>query len=186
MTNRAIRVLLAVSMFAPAAVMAGPSYNYIEAGYQSVDLDDGPTLDGYGLAGSFAVAENFHVFGGLGEVKKSPVTLTSSELGVGYNTPLTGTTDLVLRAAWVHGEVKASGFGSSSDNGWGAQAGVRSMLTEQFELNGFVTHVDLFDDSETGFSIGAVYHFTHNFGLSGGVDASSDATGWNLGVRFSF
>lgn len=98
MTNRAIRVLLAVSMFAPAAVMAGPSYNYIEAGYQSVDLDDGPTLDGYGLGGSFAVADNFHVFG----------------------------------------------------------------------------------------SIGAVYHFTHNFGLSGGVDASSDATGWNLGVRFSF
>jgi hypothetical protein len=183
-----IVVSLAVALaLAPLAVSAAsPSYNYVDIGYASVDLDDGPSLDGYGLDASIALNDNFHLVAGYAEVSKSPVTLTTGTVGLGYNYAMTGTTDLVARVAWVNARLKASGLGSASDDGWSAQAGARSMLTEQFELNGFINYVDVFDDSETSLEFGGVYHFTEVVGLGASVDFADDATSWFVGLRLSF
>lgn len=187
MRNNIVRSLAAVLAVAPMAVSAAsPSYNYVDVGYVSADLDNGPSLDGYGLEGSFAINENFHVVAGYAEVSKSPFTLTTGSVSLGYNYAMTSTTDLVARAGWVNGRVKVSGFGSESDNGWGAQAGVRSMLSEQFELNGFVNYVDIFDDSDTSLEVGGVYHFTEVVGLGASVDFADDVTTWFVGLRLSF
>jgi hypothetical protein len=187
MRRNAIRAAIAVIACSPmAALAAGPTYNYLDASYLSVDVDNGPTLDGFGVGGSFALTENFHVLAKYGEVSKSPWTLTSSGVAIGWNHSLNNITDFVARAGWEHGRVKLSGFGSESDNGWSVEAGVRSMLTPQFELNGFISHIDIFDGDDQALSVGGVYYFTPAVGLGAGVSFSDDATGWQVGVRFAF
>jgi hypothetical protein len=187
MRRNAIRAAIAVIACSPmAALAASPTYNYLDAAYLSVDVDDGPTLDGFGVDGSFALTERFHVVASYGEISKSPWTLSSGSVALGWNHSLNDITDFVARAGWEYGRVKYSGFGSDDDNGWSVEVGVRSMLTPQFELNGFVSHVDIFDGDDQAVSVGGVFYFTPSIGLGAGVTLSDDATGWNVGVRFAF
>lgn len=187
MRKNAIRAAIAVIACSPMAALAtGPTYNYLDAAYLSVDVDNGPTLDGFGVGGSFALTENFHVVADYSEVSDSPWTITSSGVALGWNHSLNNITDFVARAGWENGRVKVSGFGSESDNGWSVEAGLRSMLSPQFELNGFISHIDIFDGDEQALSVGGVYYFTPSVGLGAGVTLSDDATGWNVGVRFTF
>jgi hypothetical protein len=187
MHRNALRsAIVAVAFMPMAAMAAGPTYNYIDAAYLSIDVDDGPTFDGFGVGGSFALTESFHVVGSYADVSKGPMSATTSAVSLGYNHSLNDITDLVARAGWVHGRAKISGFGSESDNGWSVEAGLRAMLSPQFELNGFITYVDLFDDDDTSLSVGGVYYLTHNIGLGAGVSFSDDATGWQVGFRFAF
>lgn len=163
----------------------GPSYNYVDIGYLDLDLDGGGSIDGYGLTGSFAVAEQFHIFAGYARFSEGILTLDTTTLGGGWNMPLNQTTDFVARLGLVRVGASATGFGSASDNGWSVQGGIRSMVAPQFELNAFVTHTDV-DGSDTAFSVGGVWHFTNNFGVSGGLSFSDGDTVKGLGVRFSF
>jgi hypothetical protein len=187
MHKNAVRGAIALIACSPmAALAAGPTYNYIDAAYLSVDVDNGPTLDGFGIAGSFALTESFHVVAGYAELSKSPFTVSDGSLALGWNHSLNDITDFVARAGWEYGRVKLSGFGSDDDNGWSVEVGLRSMLTPQFELNGFISHVDIFDGDDQIVSVGGVYYFTPSIGLGAGVSLSDDATGWNVGVRFAF
>lgn len=187
MRTTLISAAFAALALAPLAVLAeGPNYNYAEAGYLSFNLDDGPTVDGFGAAASYGITPHIHVLATLAEVSKSPVTATSGGLAIGWNYPIAKGTDFVARAGWEYGRAKLSGFGSDTDNGWSAELGVRSMLSEQFELAGFARHVDIFDGDEQVFTLQGTYFVTRHFGLSGGVSFSDDATGWQAGVRYAF
>jgi len=185
MKKHIVAVALATTALAPVAAVAGPGYDYVEVAYVSINLDNGPTLDGFGIGGSFSINEQFHVVGQYGNASKSPLTLTETAVGLGYRLGMSDTTDFVVRAGWVQGRVKITNLGSASDNGWFAQAGFRSMLSNQFELNGFVTHADA-SGSETSLDLGGVYHFNQQFGATLGVSFSDDATVWTVGGRFSF
>jgi hypothetical protein len=187
MSRNAIRAAVALIACSPmAAIAAGPTYNYLDARYLSVDVDNGPTLDGFGVGGSFALTESFHVVGEYSDVSDGPLTLERGRVAFGWNHSLNDITDFVARAGWEYGRVKLSGFGSESDNGWSVEAGVRSMLSSQFELNGFISHVDLFDGDEQFLNVGGMYYVTPSIGLGAGVSLSDDSTGWDVGVRFAF
>lgn len=187
MRTTLVTAALAAFALAPLAAQAeGPSYDYIEAGYLAFNLDDGPTVDGFGAAASFGVTRHFHVLATVAEVSKSPVTATSGGLAIGWNYPIAKGTDVVARAGWEYGRAKLSGFGSDTDNGWSAELGVRSKLTEQFELAGFAKHVDIFDGDEQVFTVQGTYYVTRNFGLNGALSFSDDATGWQAGLRYAF
>lgn len=168
-----------------SADQTGPSYNYVDFGYVDLDLDGAGSIDGYGLTGSFALAEQFHIVADYIRVSEFILTADVTTLAGGWNMPLNPTTDFVARLGWVRAGASVTGFGSESDNGWMVQGGIRSMVTPQFELNGFLTHTDL-GDSDTGFSVGGVWHFTENFGLGGSLGFSDGDTTTSLGVRFSF
>lgn len=187
-SNKLLSVAIVATAITPfAALAASPGYNYAEAGYVRVDFDGGPTVGGFGVDGSFALGERFHVIAGHSRLTRRSFTADSSAIALGYNHALTGETDLVARAGFVHGRVKLFGI-SASDDGWLAQAGVRSMVTDTVELNGFITHVNVgtVDGSETSVGIGGVYFLTLNLGISAGVDFSDDETSYALGLRFSF
>lgn len=187
MRRNAIRAAIAVIACSPmAALAAGPTYNYVDVGYLSVDVDDGPTLDGFGVAGSFALTESFHVVAGYSDASDSPWNVNSGGVALGWNYSLNNITDFVARAGWEYGRLKLSGFGSESDNGWSVEAGVRSMLSPRFELSGFISHVDIFDGDEQILSVSGVYYVTPTIGLGAGVSLSDDATGWDVGIRFAF
>lgn len=165
--------------------MAGPSYNYAQVSYVNADLDNGPTLDGIGLAGSFALTRNFHIAVDHLRVSDSPFRVETTTIAGGFNTPLNDATDFVARLGFVNARARVTGFGSASDDGWMAQAGLRSMVTETFEFNAFLTHTDV-GGSDTAVGIGAVFHMTYQLALAGGVEFSDGDVLTHVGLRWSF
>ncbi|MCA1799107.1 MAG: porin family protein [Xanthomonadaceae bacterium] len=187
--TRGVAIAALAVMISTAGVASanptGPSYNYVDIGYVDLDLDGGGSIDGYGLTGSFALAEQFHIVADYIRVSEGILSADVTTLAGGWNMPLNPTTDFVARLGFVRAGARVTGFGSDSDNGWMVQGGIRSMVAPQFELNAFVTHTDV-SGSDTSIGVGAVWHFTNNFGLSGGFDFSDGDRLSRLGVRFSF
>lgn len=66
MRTTLISAAFAALALAPLAVLAeGPNYNYAEVGYLSFNLDDGPTVDGFGAAASYGITPHIHVLATL-------------------------------------------------------------------------------------------------------------------------
>jgi len=168
----------------PAAALADVSYSYLGAGYGALKPDGISRLDGYNLEGSVAVHENVHLIATNLRAKDSPVTAHRTRVGAGYNVPLNSQFDMVGRLGWSFAKVDVSGFGSAKDDGVFGQAGVRGMATDALEVNAFLTY----DDTEEKVSadLGAVYHFTPQFGGTAGYTYSSEVQTWNLGLRYNF
>ncbi len=76
-------------------------------------------------------------------------------------------------------------FNSQDDDGYAIRAGIRAMLTPQFELNGGGSYVDVSDD-DTALYVGAVYSFTDMFAVTGNVSVGDNATAYGVGLRLYF
>lgn len=175
-----VAVLAAAS--APAfAAEAGPSYNYADVGYVNVDGD----ADGFGVEGSFAINEQFHVLGGAQRVSDGPVSATVLSLAGGYRFGLSDTTDFVARAGLARARVGVSGVGSANENGWMVQGGVRSMLNPTLEVNGFATVMDL-GSTELGIGGGIVKTFSERVGAFAELELVDGDYAVSLGARFGF
>lgn len=159
-------------------LMASPNYTYAEAGF--LRLDGG--ADGLVLGGSYALDERFHLVGEFARASESPITVTRARLGVGYHYAYSGTTDWVLRGGAILARARISGLGSINDSGWFAEAGLRSLVTDFIEVNGFVTHSDA-GAATTQLSLTGWYHFTRRLALGAGLNDEVDLTLW---VRFGF
>lgn len=192
-SRKALSVAIAAALLTAAGTAAanessgGPSYNYAELGYLNLDVDGGGSLDGFRVGGSIAISPQFHILADYMQVSDNPVTLDGTTLAAGFNMPLgQGATDFVARVGWVRAgaEIDIINF-DESDDGWMAQAGLRSMVSPQLELNAFVTHTDV-AGSDTAFSVGAVYSFSKAFGVFGNAEFADGGTLASVGVRFSF
>ncbi|HEX9853049.1 MAG TPA: outer membrane beta-barrel protein [Woeseiaceae bacterium] len=185
------RVLfLSLFAFSATAAAEGFSYNFIQGSYGQIEFDeidvDG---DGFGIEGSVALSDRFHLFGGYSTADLDfGVDVSQLEAGVGFNTPISDTVDFVASLAYVSAEVDAPGFGSVDDSGYGLGAGLRAMLTPLLEVNGGIQYVDFGDDSDgdTEFGAGFLYRFTDRFaaGLSG--DWGDDISTYQLNARMLF
>jgi opacity protein-like surface antigen len=193
-------VLMALSFAAAAA--EGPKYTFVEAGWLHTEIDDDgsigddPDGDGYGLGGSFAVTDMFHLFASYSDSDLDvdafgfgvDVDYSSLAIGGGVNYAVSNTVDLVGQLAYVDVEVDVDfpGFGSASEDesGYGLSGGVRAMINEALELNGAISYVDLGDDSDdTTFGVGAVYNFTPMVAAHAGLEFGDDVTTYGIGVR---
>jgi hypothetical protein len=161
----------------------GPKYTYIEGGYSRLDIDD---FDGdgdiFGAKGSVALTDMLHLVGSYEAGEVEDVDLVGAFFGLGVNIALNETVDFVAQAGVAHQEIEFGQF-DEDDQGLGANAGVRAMLTPVFELNGGVRYVDVGDDDETSVFGGAVYNFTDMFAGTAGVEIGDDATRYGIGVR---
>ena len=181
---------IALIAAAPLAAMAdpfsvqarsGPSYDYVGGGHVPKRAS---SVDGFGIDGSIAVHENFHVKADFVRAKDSPVTLRRTRVAGGYHMPLNSRTDFVTRLGWSFAKGSVSGLGSNTRSGVLGQVGVRGMMSQALELSTFLTYNDI--RSKASVDISAVYHFMPRFGATAGYSYSSGLEIANVGVRFHF
>ena len=180
---------LSLSGTAAMAADGGPRYTYGEVGYSHVDFDDFDA-DGevWNIKGSFALTDMFfatagYADGDLDVDSGGDSDYTNFDLGAGINYPLSGTMDLVGKLSYISVDTDAG-----DEDGYGIYAGVRAMLTPQFELNGGLDYTDLGDpyDSNTAVDVGVVYNFTDMFAVTGDFSFSDDYTTYGIGARLYF
>ena len=179
-------VLASALLLSVGTIQAAESVRWDSASlsYQSVDLD-GDKLTGFGVSGTKLVSDNVFIAGSYASVSddidvfgsKVDVDFNTLSIGLGYRHAISTTTDFFGIVSYQDMEVEASFQGNSEDdseNGYGLQAGLRSLVTAQLELSGSLSYVDIADESETGFNVSAMYHFTDQFSAGVGY-CKSDA-----------
>lgn len=162
---------LALVAFAPFAVMADVSYNYIDFNYQfsgtaEDNLGGSSDTDGFGLRGSYGFNESWYVRFDYASLATDP---DAGDID-----------DLALSVGW-HNELFFAQFGYVSgdyigldDSGFGFDVGVRTMVSDGFELNAHLGMGDYGDiGTSTNYGLGAVWMFNDSMGVSFNYDLRS-------------
>ena len=207
------KVMIALaSMGLSTAAMAGPSWTFVDLGYaessSSEELAGTEDISGYDITGSFGFAGIWHINGTYGTITTesvgSPdVDVDRYRIGAGAHPAITDSTDFVAEIGYTAWEVDAGGGSDPEPEAIDLTLGVRSMVTDQFELNAFLaTQIGSsdFGSSDDDFtnlapSVGGQYFFTDNISVNVNYtwnDVQSLAVGSltgdtaRFGVRWSF
>jgi opacity protein-like surface antigen len=179
-----------------ALAAQGLPYNFVEAGYVNIDIDDTDVdADGFGLRAQGLINPNVYLFGEYTQVETDRFEGASLELdqvsaGLGYRAPLNQTTDFNATVSYERAKAKFKGsaafLGSDSENGFGLGIGLRTLLTPVLEGRVGVDYVDIGDEDDTVFGAGLRFNITPAFALGADYAIGSDAKGYTLGARLSF
>lgn len=185
--------LVAVAVVSISSINARASdlsYNFIEGIYIKSDTDiagvsvDG---DGFGIDGSFDVADHLAVVAGYEDLSHDfDIDTNSLVLGANYHTPVSETTDVVIGISVIDAEVSLGSLGSEDDTGNVISAGIRSKLNENIEVGASVARTEVFDESATGFSLSLLAGPSDGiqFGVAYGNSDDTDTIG--IGVISNF
>ncbi len=196
MTKRLLVPLCIACLLSSTATLAkqAPNWNYIEAGYVKGDADALSNADFTGLhvEGSVRVNESIFVLGRYRDISDSfnglNVEASLLNIGLGYHHALEKNTDFFTTASFVQLSSEASlntEHESSENNGYEVSLGVRSMLTDSFEMMTGVSYADI-DGSDTSFKFGAFYHFTQHLVVGANYELSTDINYLTFSARYSF
>lgn len=180
--------LIASAALLPVAAQAqSPSYSYLDLAYVWTDVDGvRGTADGFALRGSFELTDSVFMFAGYSEQMLSDFDFETYSIGAGYAWSIAPNMDLYGKISYVKAEVDGLGF-SGDDDGYGVGVGIRSFVTDRFELEGSIDYVDLSDSGDdTSFGIAARWYFTPQFAVGAEAALSDDANSYGIGVRWNF
>jgi opacity protein-like surface antigen len=172
---------------------ASPSYDFVKAGYVQADIEDAGDFEpsGFQIQGFKSLNENVYLTGRYGQLSEDvsgvDIDLDYASAGVGYRYGLTQNTDFFgeVTYEYVNIDVELDSISGEDDNGYGITAGIRSMLSEQFELRGAIRYIDIEDD-ETAFEIGADYFFTPQFSFGATYVIADDVDLLGVSARYTF
>ena len=183
-------VLLAFSASASAQEF---DYNWLSFGYSNYELDfgGGAEVDGdaFGIEGSFAINDNVHVFADFKAADLDfDIDATQWSAGIGYNTPLSDSVDLVGQLSYEYIEAEQPVVGKDDENGLGLGLGLRFMAADSIELNAGIDYVDYGDTvgDETSLIVGGLYNFTQNFAVGLRGSFGDVVSFYSLTGRFYF
>lgn len=164
------------------------SYDWVGASYGNVDFDDlNVDGDGFGFDVTLGIAESFHLFGAAETADLDfNVDLTRWRAGIGYNTPLSETVDVIGQLSYERIDIDTT-IGGGDDDGFGLGVGIRVDATSLVELNGAIRYVDFSDSGDdTVLDAGVLFNLTESFsvGLNGTFD--DDVNTYRLAGRFYF
>ena len=176
--------------FSAAAGAQGFDYNWLAVNYGMVDFDDiDVDGDGFGVDGSFAINEDFHVFG---EYKLANLDFgfdaTQFSAGIGYNTEMSPTVDAFARLSYEYVEIDSPFGGSNDETGFGFGVGLRFSASPDVELNAGIDYVDYGSGGgdDTALVLGGLYSFTPAFALGLFGSWGNDVSSYTLSGRFYF
>ena len=187
----ALAAILPVSAQAADNAPSSVSYSYVQAGYIQADWFDA-NLDGFSLAGSLDFTNNWYGSVNYSQVSQDEVTLDRTDINLGWHHALSDKADFLAEVGYARLGVDIDGFGDESSDGYRAAIGFRGMMAPKFEgsVKGTWTKINDLDDGEFGINVGATYHFTPTWGLTGSYEHTQlldeDMDIWGLGVRATF
>ena len=189
-----LSLIAAATLFSAQALADSPKWDLIELDYVKVDIDDTDfEPNGFSITGTKLLTDNIFMTGSYtdlnDDVSGINLDLENLSLGVGYRYGLTENTDWYGALSYVDLKAEASQGNNNEANdedGFGISTGIRSMLTDQFELAGDITYVDIGDADETTFTVKGYYYVTEQIALSLGYGISSDANNFEIGARWAF
>ena len=175
------------------AFAASPSYDFVKAGYVQADIEDAGDFEptGFQIQGFKSLNENVYLTGRYGQLSEDvsgvDIDLDYVSAGVGYRYGLTQNTDFFgeVTYEYVNLDIELDSISGEDDNGYGITAGIRSMLSEQFELRGAIRYIDIEDD-ETAFEIGADYFFTPQLSFGATYVIADDVDLLGVSARYTF
>lgn len=177
---------------AASAVAEQPSYDYVQVGYQKIEIDDvSPGVDadgdGLGIMGSFEIGDQFHVFGGYARGDFDfDVDIDQYNVGLGWHRGLTNSLDFIAELSYVRAEADFAGF-SADEDGYGASIGLRGFASRNVELLGMIDYVDVGSGSGDTSVEGALrYHFSKRFALDVNAGVGDDFTTYGAGFQLYF
>lgn len=164
---------------------ASLSWTYAEANYvwfDSEDLND--TFDGFELTGSFQLPLVGFFVQGTGRWQSADSDLTTYVFGLGYHIGFAERFDAYGILNWTDVEVDGGGF-NFSDDGVGAEAGVRMLVVPSFEVNGRFRWTDI-DNTDESIGVGARFYFMQHLSVGANIDMLGDDELITAGVRLGF
>ena len=204
------------SLFALALAAALPlsaqardlDYDFVELDYAHLSVDDqglGVDLDpnGWGLRGSALMGTSFYFHGayqqGNDEIYGYDVDFDTTHLGFGWRHAISERADFNAELGYIRQTLEIGeniplpcGCGylpnfTADAEGLRASAGVRGMLSENFEGWAKASYTDG-QDFEGDFSgtLGGQWMFTKMWGVTAEAEVGEDYTQWTVGVRASF
>jgi hypothetical protein len=172
-TLTSIAFLAALIVFTiSAAEAASPRYTFVEGGWFKFDPDRAGSDTGFFFGGSGGT-RRFHFFAEYAD----PGNFETVEAGGGWHGLFGERADLVLQAAWIDIDV---------DDGLRLEGGIRWMLLEKLEINGFVSYTDFDFDESTAVAVNGIWDITPRFGVGGGYEAGDEFDTARLFARFNF
>lgn len=185
MKRLVLAIALAATLPFAASAADGISYNSVKGGYVATNTDGGDA-DGWGLGGSVAVHQNFHLFADYANQKidHTSVDFDQWRVGAGYNRGISQRTDFVGTLAY---EKLDAGAGINAE-GYSVEAGLRSALTPNIEGYAMVGYQDGHDFEGDAYGrLGTNVKFNQNWGINADVRlVKGGDTQWFVGPRFTW
>ncbi len=185
------------------------SYSHVDIGFGKVEVDNdwgGYDGDALGLGLSVAAGDIFYFTAELVDADMEFDDQQTTSFGVGAHAALSENTDVYAEVSYVRVDVEINyiavvdadggvnmvslpdqmGSLDIDDNGVGYLLGLRSMLTEKFELGGGISRVDVFDSAENSFFVNGHYYFTETFGVGAEYSIADDVDAYSISLRVNF
>jgi len=200
------KTLIAIALIgtSTSAFADSPNWDKIQASYIETDIetpiDEDISMDGYAVSGSLSLNESFFIlanFDSVGDESNfGDVDLDSLNAGLGFNHGITDSTDVFATLTYekleLVGSIDAIGSESFDESGYGAGVGIRSMITDFFELSVKADYLDIDDENAIRYDASAFFHLTNNLSLGLGykrynldeIDQDIDTVAAT--VRYSF
>ncbi len=179
------------------------SYTFISASYEIIksEVDGIPEdLEGNGisLSGAFNIANNFSAGAsystGSADVTSDGITVngdfSSFSIGALFHMPADEKVDFLAGVDIFKGDVDIDVNGTfvSTEDATGNSifAGIRAMIADNVELNGFIDRTKIEDDSSTNLSFGGSYYINKLFTIDAGYSFDSDSSSLSFGATKYF
>jgi len=171
---RALILIVGCVVLAGTVQAQTVNWSYAEGGWAKWDPDRRSSEDGWFLGGAVGLGKiPIHVFGEFGDY--GPVDIW--QVGAGWHGLLGKRADLFADGAL---------YDTDFDDGLRVRFGIRWMVTERLELNGYLSWIDLdFGDNKSA-AVGAVFGLGKHFGVGGTIEWGDEFNTGRVFARFNF
>jgi hypothetical protein len=189
----ALAATASMSSFAQTKTETGLAYNQVGAGYASMTTTVSSkdyTFSGLGVGGSVLVGSNFLLSGNTisanGSVEGINLNISSTSISAGARFGVGAQTDVYGSVSYLDAKYAALGA-SVSDNGYGLNVGIKTMIAPGFTGSVFVGQSKLSkSDSSTSFGAGLDFNVAPNVQIGGSYVSGKDTRQFNLTVAYLF